>query len=97
MGVLAKLSTQASVPAPKIGSMPRFRNPADVQSAAIPGPGHYATPAGAVESRQPRLPAVGFARAQRDANKKVGSPVIWIDDKVQREYYFRVDHYGIKI
>ena len=95
MGVLAKLSTQASVPAPKIGSMPRFHNPADVQSAAIPGPGHYSTPSAVVESRQPRLPSVGFARAQRDANKKVSSAVICKHPKSHaffRVLVLKVDH-----
>ena len=70
VGVPSKLSTHASIPAPKIGTNPRFRNAAD-SKASTPGPGQYVYGAEKVESHFVTLPRVGFPKAIRDANKKV--------------------------
>ena len=69
MGSKAKLSTERSSAAAKIGTMPRFREHSS--GGSNPGPGHYGLPAVTTESHQISLPRVGFAKAIRDANKKV--------------------------
>lgn len=72
VGSPSKLSTQANVPSPKIGTKPRFKNWGEGPAgAALPGPGQYGRPTAAIESHIASLPAVGFAKANRDANKKV--------------------------
>ena len=74
LGSRAKLSTEKSSLCAKMGSMPRFR---DVGSSHLshPGPGQYSSPSLTLESHQPCLPKVGFAKALRDANKKVKSQI----------------------
>ena len=75
IGAKTKLSTERVGSASKIGTMPRFRNPGDSQHGSNPGPGQYGSPPLTLESHQPCLPSVGFAKAGRDANKKVGTRV----------------------
>lgn len=76
VGVPSKLSTCASVPAPKIGSNPRFRNAEDAKAASTPGPGQYSYGPESIESHYSASSHVGFPKAIRDANKKVR---IWLD------------------
>jgi len=72
IGAKTRLSTERVGSASKIGTMPRFRSSGDSQYGGNPGPGQYGSPSLTVESHQPCLPSVGFAKAGRDANKKVG-------------------------
>lgn len=71
LGSRALLSTQPNVPGAKMGTGQRFKQQADPQAVDFPGPGQYTGATAAVESRIPAMPSAGFARALRDANKKV--------------------------
>ena len=73
IGQKTRLSTERVGSASKIGTMPRFRNPGEGVHGGTPGPGQYGSPSPTLESHQPCLPSVGFAKAGRDANKKVSS------------------------